>query len=151
FVSLRDRLDDHAARDPHKSAYTFLATGEGEGTPITYGELHRRVRTLALVLSAQARPGDRALLLYPSGVEFVAAFLACLASGVVAVPAPVPRPNRRRRALGRVQGIADDCAPRLVLTTEAVRARLDGLLTASSGTPRPALATDLIPDAERAP
>ena len=61
---------------------------------LTRGELDRRARALAARLQARGLAGRRALLLYPPGLEFIAAFFGCLYAGVVAVPAYPPRPNR---------------------------------------------------------
>jgi len=44
---------------------------------ITYAELLSSVRRHAALLLAHARPGQRALLLYPTGLPYVAAFLGC--------------------------------------------------------------------------
>ena len=41
-----------------------------------------------------APPGERVLLLYPPGLEYVAALFGCLYAGAVAVPAYPPRFNR---------------------------------------------------------
>ena len=57
------------------------------------------------------------MLLYPSGLEFIEAFLGCLAAGVIAVPAYPPRKNR---SVERLLAIADDCSPCLILTTREV-------------------------------
>ncbi|HVR99607.1 MAG TPA: AMP-binding protein, partial [Thermoanaerobaculia bacterium] len=70
-------------------------------------------------------PGERALLLYPPGLEFVAAFFGCLYAGVIAVPA---YPPRSRRPDSRLRGIAMDCRPRVVLTTAALLARREALV-----------------------
>ena len=61
--------------------------------------------------------GERALLLYPQGVEFVESFLGCLYAGTVAVPAYPPDPTRLERTLGRLLGIIADCRPKVVLAT----------------------------------
>ena len=61
------------------------------------------------------------MLLYPSGLEFIEAFLGCLAAGVIAVPAYPPRKNR---SVERLLAIADDCSPCLILTTREVAPKL---------------------------
>ena len=65
--------------------------------------------------------GERALLLYPAGLEFIAAFFGCLYAGVVAVPV---YPPRRNRSMNRIQAIADDADARVALTTEQVLNRV---------------------------
>ena len=98
--------------------YTFLADGEREEGRLDRATLHRRALGIAAALDA--RPGERALLLYPPGLEFITAFFACLAAGVVAVPA---FPPASRRALPRLAAIARDAEPSLVLTTQATMER----------------------------
>src|SRR2546430_16277208 len=74
----------------------------------TYGQLHAAVLGLSDRLRTIAPPGERALILLPSGAEFITAFLACLHAGIIAVPAYPPRRNRNR---DRVLAIHDDAEP----------------------------------------
>ena len=69
--------------------------------------------------------GQRALLLYPAGTEFIAAFFGCVYAGVVAVPV---YPPRRNRSLDRIQAIADDAEAKVALTTDSVLSRVEGLI-----------------------
>ncbi|MDQ5837035.1 MAG: AMP-binding protein, partial [Acidobacteriota bacterium] len=82
-----------------------------------------RARGVAVRLAAVAEPGERALLLYPSSVEFPCAFLGCLYAGVVAVPA---YPPRRNRSADRLQAIIKDAGARVALTTGQTLAALEG-------------------------
>ncbi|HSF42928.1 MAG TPA: amino acid adenylation domain-containing protein [Thermoanaerobaculia bacterium] len=108
-----------ARRDPGDRIYTFLLEGEAEAGHLTAADLDRQAGAVAAALRRTCAPGDRALLLFPPGLEFIAAFLGCLYAGVVAVPAYPPRPRRDRQ---RLETIVRDCAPRAVLTTGALRA-----------------------------
>jgi len=116
-----------AEHQPHRRAYTYLRDGEEDAADITYGELDRRARAIAAALQQRARPGDRALLLYPSGLEFIAAFLGCLYAGVVAVPAYQPNP-RLERTLTRLRAITADARPAVVLTTASLLSAASGLV-----------------------
>ncbi|MDY6805632.1 MAG: fatty acyl-AMP ligase [Cyanobacteriota bacterium] len=98
-------------------AYSFLIDGEEEKVSFTYEELERQARTLAANLQPYCPPGERAILLYPPGLEYIVAFLGCLYAGVIAVPAYPPRPNR---SLSRLLAIAGDCQPKVALTVEKV-------------------------------
>ena len=115
--SLIDILQWRALHQPDSLAYAFLRDGEVEEARLTYAELDLRVRALAARLLAEAPPGARALLLYPPGLDFVIAFWACLAAGVIAVPA---YPPGRLRQAHRVKSILADSQARLVLTTAAL-------------------------------
>ena len=89
-----DLLRQRAAYRPHDRAFTFLVDGENEELNITYAELDQKARTIGAWLMDQGMSGKRVLLLYPSGLDFIAAFMGCLYGGAIAVPAYPPRKNR---------------------------------------------------------
>ncbi len=122
--TLIDILRDRALRQPEQVAYTFLVDGETQAISLTYGALARRVGAIAERLQNCCRQGDRALLLYPPGLDYVVAFLGCLSAGVVAVPAYPPRPNR---SLNRLVNLVIDSGATVVLTTPEILTRLDQL------------------------
>ncbi|MEM9659992.1 MAG: fatty acyl-AMP ligase, partial [Planctomycetota bacterium] len=64
----------------------------------------------------RCRPGDRAVLAFPPGLDFISAFFGCLYAGVLPAPATYPKP---RRGSSRLDGIAKDCLPQAFLTTAA--------------------------------
>ncbi|WP_236794814.1 fatty acyl-AMP ligase [Amycolatopsis sp. GM8] len=97
--------------------YTFLREAHDDGR--TFRVLDERAREIAEMVSRRTAPGDRALLLYPSGPEFLEAFLGCLYAGVLAVPAPVAQ---YRHSLDRLTGILTDAGVELILTTAEDRA-----------------------------
>lgn len=123
-ATLLHRLAQHAAHTPERVAFTFLHEN-GEAADVSYRQLAARVAALAALLARRVAPGDRALLLYPPGCGFVVAFFACLAAGVVAVPAA---PAHRRRDAERLAALLADARPAIVLgapeAEEATRAAL---------------------------
>ncbi|HVR99107.1 MAG TPA: fatty acyl-AMP ligase, partial [Thermoanaerobaculia bacterium] len=126
--TLIDLLRHRAAEGGRAPAYTFLADGEVEAEQLTYAELDRQARALGAALAAMGERGlygERALLLYPPGLEFIAAFLGCLYGGVVAVPA---YPPRSQRGLPRLLSIVQDAKPSVVLTTGALLRKAEALL-----------------------
>ena len=108
-----------AADRPKQSAYTFLPDGEIEGESITYADLDKQARSIAAALQSVAAKEERALLLFPSGSDFVAAFFGCLYAGVIAVPVYPPDPARLNRTLPRFQAVANDAQPTVALTTSS--------------------------------
>lgn len=116
----------HRARcQPEDIAYTYLVDGENEQVHITYKELDRQARAIGAWLEEHNLVGQRALLLYPAGLEFIVAFFGCLYAGVIAAPV---YPPRRNRSLLRIQAIADDAEARVALTTETVFNRVMPLI-----------------------
>jgi amino acid adenylation domain-containing protein len=123
-----DLLRSRAGEHPERPAFTFLRDGEEEGARLTYAELDAAARALAVRLrESGAVQGDRALLLYPPGLDFVVAFFGCLLAGVVAVPAYPPQVSGRRRGDPRLRAIAADCRPRFALTTGTILARREAV------------------------
>lgn len=115
--SLADLLHYRAAVQPDERAYLVLSDRGREERVITFGALAREAEGLAWRVAARAAPGERALLLCPTGIDFMIAFLGCLLAGVIAVPIMLPRRNGVRDAS---IGIAADCAPRLAIVPAAV-------------------------------
>jgi acyl-CoA synthetase (AMP-forming)/AMP-acid ligase II len=83
-------LQDRASQHPDQTAYTFLEDGEREVNSLTYQQLDQRARAIAAYLQAQLTIGDRVLLVYPQGIEVIAALFGCLYAGMIAIPVPAP-------------------------------------------------------------
>ncbi len=109
-----DVLRWRALNQPARHAYTFLSDGENEEESLSYAELERGARKVGSLLQSYTTAGDRVLLLYPSGLDFVVAFFGSLYAGLVPVAAPQPRPNK---TLNRLRTIAADAGASVVLTT----------------------------------
>ena len=109
---------------PEKAAYC-LYDGEESEIVWTYKHLDRLARSIAVELSKLDIQGERVLLLYPPGLDFVAGLMGCLYAGAVAVPAYPPRRNRN---MNRIQAISDDAAARAALTVHDVRDRVGNML-----------------------
>jgi acyl-CoA synthetase (AMP-forming)/AMP-acid ligase II/alkylation response protein AidB-like acyl-CoA dehydrogenase/acyl carrier protein len=113
-------LRRRAKGQPQQRAYTFLVDGKVEGATFTYGELDRRARAIGAWLQQHQAQGERVMLLYPQGMEVIAAFLGCLYAGAIAIPVPAPESGRLKRTLPRLQAIAKDARATFVLTAAAI-------------------------------
>lgn len=118
--TLVDVARERASAHPERIAYVYLREGEDEEARLSYAQLDRRARAIAAALEAQGLAGERALLLYPPGLDFVTAFFGCLYAGVTAVPAYPPHPARLERSLPRLAAIARDCGAAAALSTQPV-------------------------------
>jgi amino acid adenylation domain-containing protein len=119
-------LQRRALRQPDTLAFTFLADGEEEEAGLTYGQLDRQARSIAAWLQQLRLAGERVLLLYPPGLDYIEAFFGCLYARAVAVPAYPPRQNQ---SLTRLQSVVADSEATLVLTTQAVMSRAESLFS----------------------
>lgn len=118
--TLVELLRWRAIKQPLHHGYTFLINGKTESAPLSYGELDRQARAIAAWLQQHQAKGERALLLYPQGLEVIAAFCGCLYAGVIAIPVPPPESGRLKRTLPRLRSIVKDAEATLVLTTAGI-------------------------------
>jgi len=146
-TTLVDSLRYWTEQQPQEAAYTYT-DGETEETSLTYEQFDRHARAIAARLVDLGLRGERAMLLYPPGLEFIVAWFGCLYAGVVAVPAYPPRRNRNMQ---RIETISDNCAAKIALTEHDVIERIEDLL---DETPRLKqlkwLATDRLADSDGA-
>ncbi len=111
--TLVDALRWWSGKSPDQPAVTFLADGENETARLTYAELDREAQRVAASLQQFTDPGDRALLCFPPGLDFVIAYLGSVYARVIAVPVYAPRKNRH---LDRLAAIAADSGAVVALT-----------------------------------
>ena len=151
--TLPEVLRLRGAQQPERTGYVFLRDGEVPAETLTYGQLDRAARSRAASLAALGLGGRTAVLLYPSGLEFVRSLLGCMSARVAGAPVQVPR---RRDGLVRLRRVADDAGTTTVLTTAAVRddllgrfgggPELSGLTLVATDEPGPAGPADPAPE-----
>ncbi|MEE1943109.1 fatty acyl-AMP ligase [Streptomyces sp. TRM 70361] len=120
--TLPELLRLRGERQPDDTAYVFLHNGEDPREPLTYGELAAAVDVRARWFAARGMSGQSAVLMYPSGLEFVRTLLGCMASKVAAAPVQAPR---HLKDVERIRRIAQDAGATAVLTETSVRRELE--------------------------
>ncbi|GAB2875265.1 fatty acyl-AMP ligase [Streptomyces mayteni] len=126
FIDIVQRHSTASSR----TAFSFVRNARS-GTvneTLTYRNLDTAARAVAAHLIANGGPGQRVLLLFPEGLDFVKAFAGCLYAGAVAVPAPLP--DRFPASIDRTAGILRDADVTTVLTDGAHRAFVGDWLAA---------------------
>src|SRR5579864_3500266 len=142
-------LQQRVEERPDDLAYVFLSGADLRPSVLRYRQLDSQARAVAAYLQGLRLQGERVLLLYPAGLEFITAFLGCLYAGSIAVPVYPPRMNRN---VLRIVSIAEDSQAAIALTTSAVVSRLGAFTKhapelgkmrwAATDTLQPALADD---------
>ncbi len=119
--SIIDFLEQWAAVQPDKCFSSFLDIDGNTRETYTYLDFHERTRHLAEYLSLQIglKQGERALLVYPPGLESIVAFFACARIGVIPVPTCPPTPVTFEAGLAKLTLVASDCQATAALTTTA--------------------------------
>ncbi len=137
--AVTEQLLRHAQETPDKKLFTFLVNGEQEGDTLTCKQLDRQARSIAAWLQKRNMTGERVLLPYPPGLDFVRGFMGCLYAGAIAVPM---YPPRKRRQDERLKVISTDAESKVVFCTQEYREALVDYL----GDTFDVLATDTLPD-----
>lgn len=114
---LLHRADIHG----NKVAYHFLTNTAENAQKITYSELDRQAKSIGAYLQQKYQPGERAILLYPPGLDLITAFFGCLYAGLVAVLA---NPPLNRHAMSKLELILKDAEPSCILTNERIHTKL---------------------------
>jgi len=121
FTSLVELLRKRATQKPQHPVYTFLEDGEQVSQCLTFAELDRRARAVAALLQSEKLAGERALLLFPSGLDFIVALFGCLYARTLAVPI---YPARSARGFTKVHSILRNAQVRAILTNSEILLRM---------------------------
>jgi len=111
-----------AKKNPDQLAYGFLRDGEELAESLTFQQVEEQGRAVGMALAARGLSGGAAVLLFPTGPDFVRALVGCLFARVAGAPAQVPN---RLSGLARIRRMADDAGTAVVLTTAEVKTRLE--------------------------
>ena len=143
---LVEALTYWAREKPQETAFYYLVDGDDDEARVSYERLDRKARAIAQRLRSLNMEGERALLLFPPGLDFVAAFFGCLYAGVTAVPAYPPRRNRNTV---RILSISNDAEAKVAFSVNSVIDRIQGLLDETPELKKLVwLSTDKIDEAE---
>lgn len=125
-------LREKSLAQGQRPAYTFLREADQPPFVLTYQELDERARTLATLLAERFAPGDRALLLFPHGPDYIIAFFGCLYANLIAIPVYPPHLSKQNRGLARLTAIVSDAQATVALTVSEVWAKTRARLTPAS-------------------
>jgi acyl-CoA synthetase (AMP-forming)/AMP-acid ligase II len=130
FGTFVELLRWRSSHQPNRQIYSYLADTKTEEARLSYKELDQKARKIAHLLQRMGTAGERALLLYQPGPEYLAALYGCLYAGVVAVPAYPPRLNR---SVSRLSAIVDDAQAALALTTTPILDKVESRISKVPG------------------
>lgn len=118
--TLVDLLSHRGLQQPDRLAFRYLTEGATTEVSLTYAELDEQARAIGAMLRNIGAEGERILLLYPSGLAYIAAFFGCLYASAIAIPG---YPPRFHRSLERLQSMAADAQATVALTTSSFLAK----------------------------
>src|SRR4030042_5506708 len=123
-------LRRHAEELPDRSALVHLLDGQSNQAVLTYARLEQRVRAIAARLQEMGFAGQRVLLVYPPGLDFITAFFGCLYANCVAVPT---YPPHRHRMPNLLHAIAADAEASIALSISCAATQFQSKIGHKSG------------------
>ena len=118
--SILSVLRERAGLQPDDTAFTYTDYEQdwaGVAESLTWSQLYRRTLNVAHEVRRHGSAGDRAVILAPQGLDYIAAFLGSMQAGFIAVPLSVPQIGSHDE---RVSAVLADTSPSVILTTSAV-------------------------------
>jgi long-chain fatty acid adenylyltransferase FadD28 len=143
-------LRERASLKPNNTAFTFIDYEKdwlGVAESLTWSQLYRRVLNVAGQLGVYGSIGDRAVILAPQGLDYIAAFFGALQAGLIAVPLSVPTGGAHD---DRVISVLRDTSPAVILTTSSVVGDVSEYAKPQSGESAPSVVeVDLLDEEAR--
>jgi acyl-CoA synthetase (AMP-forming)/AMP-acid ligase II len=117
-TGILDLFAANLEREPDRALFTFVDAGGDDYAAYSAAALARRAAGVRELLDeAGFKPGERAILVYPPGPDFVIALVACLMAGVIPAAVLPPGPAGGRGAEKAFGAAVRDSRARGVLTS----------------------------------
>ena len=130
FSDLSSILRFRGRTQTNDVAFRFLSYGQNGEENITFGELDRRAASIADLLIQHKLESSKVLLIYPPGIDFIAAFFGCLYAGVVAVPVSLVR--EKKASWDIIEKIANDSGAKAILSNSTLNLKIHSWMEAAS-------------------
>jgi hypothetical protein len=130
-------LRERAGLQPNDTAFTFTDYEQdwaGVAESLTWSQMYRRTCNVACEVGLRGSVGDRAVILAPQGLDYIAAFLGAIQAGFIAIPLSVPQVGSHDE---RVSAVLADTSPSVILTTSAVAPNVTEYVAESNADARP--------------
>ncbi|CDZ76651.1 Long-chain-fatty-acid--AMP ligase FadD32 [Legionella massiliensis] len=118
FENVVEMFLDRCQLNQSKPLYYFSPTGKFEDNEqITYDELLQKINSLSALLQQQTKPGERVLLIFTPGLDYIVTFWACVFAGVLAVPA---YPPFDKSTVEKLEAIINNAKPAIILSNTEI-------------------------------
>ncbi|XP_067218089.1 disco-interacting protein 2 homolog C isoform X1 [Chanodichthys erythropterus] len=122
FLFLSEVLQWRAQTTPDHILYTLINSRGAVGSSLTCLQLHKKAEKIATLLyeRGQLRDGDHVALVYPPGLDLIAAFYGCLYAGCIPITVRPPHPQNISTTLPTVKMILEVSRSVCVMTTQNI-------------------------------
>ena len=118
FSTILEALAHHAKETPDKVLFTWVNIDCEEENKMTFRQLDEQSNAVAhRLLKLGCKKGDRAMVAFPFGLEFLAGMFGAMKIGVVPCSIYPPNPNQLKTDIPKFRGFAEDAGAKFALTT----------------------------------
>ncbi|XP_039609526.1 disco-interacting protein 2 homolog C isoform X11 [Polypterus senegalus] len=122
FLFLSEVLQWRAQTTPDHILYTLLNSRGTIANSLTCLQLHKRAEKIAAMLGERGhlQDGEHVALVYPPGIDLIAAFYGCLYAGCVPITVRPPHPQNIATTLPTVKMIVEVSRSACIMTTQII-------------------------------
>ncbi|XP_033855713.1 disco-interacting protein 2 homolog C isoform X3 [Acipenser ruthenus] len=122
FLFLSEVLQWRAQTTPDHILYTLLSSRGTIASSLTCLQLHKRAEKIAAMLGERGhlQDGDHVALVYPPGIDLIAAFYGCLYAGCVPITVRPPHPQNIATTLPTVKMIVEVSRSTCIMTSQVI-------------------------------
>ncbi|XP_051871747.1 disco-interacting protein 2 homolog C isoform X2 [Pristis pectinata] len=122
FMFLAEVLQWRAQTTPDHVLFTLLNSRGTIANSLTCLQLHKRAEKIAVMLMERGhlQDGDHVALVYPPGIDLIAAFYGCLYAGCVPITVRPPHPQNIATTLPTVKMIVEVSRSACIMTSQLI-------------------------------
>ncbi|CAB9504303.1 D-alanine--D-alanyl carrier protein ligase [Seminavis robusta] len=118
FSTILEALNHHAIQTPDKVVFTWVNNKCEEQNKMTFKQLENESNAVAArLLKLGCKKGDRVMVAYPFGLEFLAGMFGAMKIGVIPCSIYPPNPNQLKIDMPKFRGFAEDAGAKFALST----------------------------------
>lgn len=115
---------DQCQRFSGKKLFTFHREND-EKDFLTGKDLADKVKGISQYLQRKLDPGEKVILIFPQGLDYICGLLACFDANLIAIPTPITDPEQQELIPEKVGPILKDSNAACVLTDSHFKAYLE--------------------------
>ncbi|CAB9524433.1 D-alanine--D-alanyl carrier protein ligase (Partial), partial [Seminavis robusta] len=118
YSTILEALNHHAMEIPDMVVFTWVDINCEEQNKMTFKELEDKSNAVAArLLKLGCKKGDRVMVAYPFGLEFLAGMFGAMKIGVIPCSVYPPNPNQLKTDMPKFHRFAEDAGAKFAIST----------------------------------
>ncbi|CAB9519720.1 D-alanine--D-alanyl carrier protein ligase [Seminavis robusta] len=123
FSTILEALNHHALATPNRVVFTWVNIKCEEQNKMTFKQLEDQSNAVAArLLKLGCQKGDRVMVVYPFGLEFLAGMFGAMKIGVIPCSIYPPNPNKLKTDMPKFRRFSEDAGAKFAMSTSVFAA-----------------------------